>query len=411
VSRAITASHLTKVYRRYPRPLDSLLEMLLGLPRHTPFYAMTDVTFHVDFGETVGIIGDNGAGKSTLLKILAGTIQPTGGSLEVHGRVAAILELGAGFHPEFTGLENIRMGLALLGLDEAEAESRIPDVVEFSELEDFIHQPVKTYSSGMYVRLAFSVVSCVDPDILIVDEALAVGDAHFQKKCMDRMTGFRERGKALLFCSHALYQVRHLCDRVVWLDHGRVRLAGPADEVVDAYQDYVRQQDALHPVPNAGHVQPGPLLEKRAWLETVRFVESETDDDGRPRFVTGGRFRLEVNAVRGQVEPDDIHVGVVIKRNDGIQCFGASTEADGISLAKIDARRVGIVYEIPELPLLSGEYSLDVWLIDTSGVHVYDSRLSCLPFRVRQPMKAVGLCWMAHYWRPPADPQEDCRLV
>ncbi|WP_022949350.1 ABC transporter ATP-binding protein [Methylohalobius crimeensis] len=401
MSRAITATHLTKVYRRYARPLDSLVEMLLRLPRHTPFHALSEVSFEFNFGETVGIIGDNGAGKSTLLKILAGTIQPSAGTLEVNGRVAAILELGAGFHPDFSGLENIRLGLSLLGLDEAETESRIPEVIEFSELEAFIHQPLKTYSSGMQVRLAFSVVTCVDPDILIVDEALAVGDAHFQKKCMDRMTDFRRRGKALLFCSHALYQVRHLCDRVVWLDHGRVRLAGPAEEVVDSYQDHVRRQDLSHPARGAD--RPEAPVEKRAWIESARLLGGETDSEGETRFVTDGPFRLEVVAESETVALEDIHVGVVIKRNDGIQCFGASTEADGMALAKLSGHRFGIVYEIPALPLLSGEYSLDVWLIDTSGVHVYDSRQSCLPFRVRQSMKAVGMCWMVHYWQPPQE--------
>ncbi|HHJ40177.1 MAG: hypothetical protein AXA67_07260 [Methylothermaceae bacteria B42] len=397
---AIRANNLGKVYRRYPRPIDSLLEMLLRRPRHHPFHALDGVSFELNYGETVGVIGDNGAGKSTLLKILAGSVAPTFGELAIHGRVSAILELGAGFHPEFTGLENIRLGCALLGLDEAETQTRIPEIIDFSELGEFIHQPVKTYSSGMYVRLAFSLVTCIDPDILIVDEALAVGDAHFQKKCMDRMTEFRERNKALLFCSHALYQVKHLCDRVLWLESGRVRLSGPAEEVVDAYQDYVRQRDAQYPAPSMAHPAAAQVQqEKRAWLESIQLLHCRKDDDGRPRYHTGEVFQLEVLAHAGVMPLADIHVGIVIKRNDGVQCFGASTEVDQVTLTDLGEGKVGVIFEIPALPLLSGEYLLDVWLIDRTGVHVYDSRESCLPFRVRQPMKAVGICWMEHQWQ------------
>ncbi|BCX87979.1 lipopolysaccharide transport system ATP-binding protein [Methylomarinovum tepidoasis] len=397
----IVAEHLGKVYRRYARPLDSLLEMLFRRPRHTPFVALQDINFELHRGETMGVVGDNGAGKSTLLKILAGTISPSSGRLTVQGRVSAILELGTGFHPDFSGLENIRLGLALQGLDEAEAEALIPEIIEFSELAAFIDQPLKTYSSGMYVRLAFSVLTCTDPDILIVDEALAVGDVHFQKKCMDRMTDFRRRGKALLFCSHVLYQVRHLCDRAIWLDHGRIRLAGPADEVVDAYQDYVRSREGATPNPACEvDVAEETAAGKRAWLETVRLIGKELRGEP-PRFKTGEPFSVEIVAYRGDLPLEDVHVGVVLKRNDGIQCFGASTEADDRILIDMGNGRVGIIYEIPSLPLLSGEYSLDVWLIDATGVHVYDSRLSCLPFQVRQPMKAVGVCWMAHEWRSP----------
>ncbi len=396
---AVRAQNLGKVYRRYPRPLDSLLEMLLRRPRHQPFHALDGVSFDLHYGETLGVIGDNGAGKSTLLKILAGSVAPTFGALAIHGRVSAILELGAGFHPEFSGLENIRLGCALLGLDEAETAARIPEIIDFSELGEFIHQPVKTYSSGMYVRLAFSLVTCVDPDILIVDEALAVGDAHFQKKCMDRMTEFRERDKALLFCSHALYQVKHLCDRVLWLENGRVRLSGPAEEVVDAYQDYVRQRDAQYPAPSMAKPETHIQEEKRAWLESVRLLHGRADEDGRPRYHTGETFQVEVLAHAGRLPLEDIHVGVVIKRNDGVQCFGASTEVDRVALTDLGEGKVGVIYDIPALPLLSGEYLLDVWLLDRTGVHVYDSEESCQPFRVRQPMKAVGVCWMEHDWQ------------
>ncbi len=402
MTAALNAWNLGKVYRLYNRPLDSLLEMLFRRRRHTPFHALEDVSFQLDFGETLGIVGDNGAGKSTLLKILAGTIEPSTGRLEVRGRVAAILELGVGFHPEFTGLENLRLGCAMMGLDESETEERIPQILEFSELGEFIHQPLKTYSSGMYVRLAFSLVTSVDPDILIIDEALAVGDAHFQKKCMDRMTEFRQQGKALLFCSHSLYQIRHLCDRALWIDHGRVRLMGPVEEVVDAYQDHVRRQDLSHPAKSTA-VEPahaGPE-EKIAWITEVRWLASPAGEEGVPVFSTHDALRLEVVAGLGRVEADDVHIGVVIRRNDSVACFGASTEVDRVPLAILEKGRVGIVYEITDLPLLSGEYGCDIYLLDATGVHIYDCWPACLKFRVRQPGKELGMCWMEHRWLPP----------
>ena len=402
MNAALIAWDLGKVYRRYDRPIDSLLEMFLRQPRHTPFHALSGVSLQLDYGETLGIVGDNGAGKSTLMKILAGTIEPSTGTLETHGRVAAILELGAGFHPEFSGLENLRLGCALMGLDESEIRQRIPQIIEFSELGDFIHQPLKTYSSGMYVRLAFSLVASVDPDILIVDEALAVGDAHFQKKCMDRMNAFREQGKALTFCSHSLYQVRHLCDRALWLDHGRVHLVGPVDEVVDAYQDHVRRQDATHPAaPLAPSPSPGAVEERQAWIAAVKLVDPPTEDEGLPAYTTGAALRLEVVADYDEVDPRDLHVGVVIRRNDGIDCFGVSTEMDRVPLVALEEGRLGIVYEVTDLPLMSGEYGCDIYLLDATGLHIYDCWTAHPRFRVRQVGKELGLCWMEHRWLPP----------
>ncbi len=399
---ALAALDLGKVYRRYARPIDSLLEMILRRPRYTPFHALSGVSLQLDYGETLGVIGDNGAGKSTLLKILAGTIQPSTGTLETYGRVAAILELGAGFHPEFSGLENLYLGCGLMGLDEAEIQERIPQIIEFSELEDFIGQPLKTYSSGMYVRLAFSLVTSVDPDILIIDEALAVGDAHFQKKCMDRMAEFRERGKALLFCSHSLYQVRQLCDRALWVDHGRVRLMGPVDEVADAYQDHVRRQDTAHPsTPMEASNPPAVEKEKKAWIVAAELVDSHSEEDGLPIYSTHARLRLKVVAEYGRLDPRDVHVGVVIRRNDGIDCFGVSTLMDEVPLIELNGGRLGIVYEVTDLCLMSGEYGCDIYLLDATGIHIYDCWSAHPRFRVRQTGKEVGLCWMDHRWMPP----------
>ena len=204
---ALIAENLGKAYLQYQKPIDSLKELIFRKKYHEQFWALKNVSFDCEKGEVLGVVGDNGAGKSSLLKLLAGTMKPTEGSLNTNGRVSAILELGSGFHPEFTGLENIHLGCAMLGLNAEQTTAIVDEIIDFSELGDFIQQPVKSYSSGMFVRLAFSVVTSVDPDILIVDEALSVGDQHFQKKSMDRMMAFKDQGKALVFCSHSLCHV------------------------------------------------------------------------------------------------------------------------------------------------------------------------------------------------------------
>src|SRR2546428_5149154 len=201
---AVRAIELTKQYDIYPRPIDRILEAITRRPRHTVFPARQDVTCEVERGETIGIIGQNGAGKSTLLKLLCSVTRPTSGTIESSGTIASILELGTGFHPEFSGRDNAALNAAILGLSPAEVKRRLPAILEFSELGTFLDRPVKTYSSGMYMRLAFSVAVNVDPHILVIDQALAVGAGHFQKKCVDRIREVQQHGKTILFCSHAM---------------------------------------------------------------------------------------------------------------------------------------------------------------------------------------------------------------
>jgi len=240
---SVRAEGLGKVYRLYERPVDRVLEWVSGRSRHREFWALRELDLAVAAGEAIGVVGENGAGKSTLLGLLTGTTVPTTGKVSVDGTLAAILELGAGFHPEFSGRHNARVHAALFGIGGADAERRIEDAIAFSELGSFIDQPVRTYSSGMYVRLAFALAVGVDPDVLVIDEALAVGDQHFQTKCIDRITGFRESGKTILFCSHNMYQVKKLCDRALWLRQGRVAALGAVDEVIDAYLEYTRERE------------------------------------------------------------------------------------------------------------------------------------------------------------------------
>jgi ABC-type polysaccharide/polyol phosphate transport system ATPase subunit len=235
---AIELRAVSKQYALFDRPADRLKQMLLGgvsrlgarslgwtAPRlYREFHALRDVSFSVARGEVLGIIGRNGAGKSTLLQIICGTLQPTSGSVQVRGRIAALLELGAGFNPEFTGRENIVMAATILGLSAAEIDQRMASIIEFSGIAEFIDQPVKTYSSGMYVRLAFSVATSIDPDILVIDEALSVGDGEFARRSFDRIMALKDKGATILFCSHAMYHVQVLCNRALWMEHGRMRM-------------------------------------------------------------------------------------------------------------------------------------------------------------------------------------------
>ncbi len=244
----VRAEQVSKVYPIYERPADRLLQMLWRGRRryHRDFHALDDVSFEVARGRTLGIIGRNGAGKSTLLQIICGTLTPSAGQLTVNGRIAALLELGAGFNPEFSGRDNVRINAAILGLTPTQIDERFDDMLAFADIGDFIDQPVKTYSSGMYVRLAFSVAIHVSPDILVVDEALAVGDAFFQARCMARMKRMLDDGITMLFTSHDIAAVKALCSDVLWLERGRVRACGPTDSVATQYtQDWVLQANRL----------------------------------------------------------------------------------------------------------------------------------------------------------------------
>lgn len=281
-SPIITVSGLCKDFKIYKRPQDRLWEILLRRPHHQIYHVLDDISFAVAEGKSLGIIGDNGAGKSTLLKTLVGTLQPSAGQIETRGQVAALLELGAGFHPEFTGRRNIYLNASLLGVSDENIPEMERDIIEFSELGEFIDRPVKTYSSGMYVRLAFSIATMVRPDILVIDEALSVGDMAFQKKCVQRMNEFRAQKKTMVFCSHSMFHVQELCDTAIWLEKGKIREIGDSDKVVGHYEHACNSKKTYHSIHEdiPGELSSSAAKDKAASSEDSRQSDSDTSAVG-----------------------------------------------------------------------------------------------------------------------------------
>ncbi|HWQ69257.1 MAG TPA: ABC transporter ATP-binding protein [Patescibacteria group bacterium] len=394
---AIEAQQLSKVYRIYANPKDRLKEVLARGRRryHQEFRALHDVSFRTGVGMTLGLIGDNGSGKSTLLQLVAGVLRPTSGQIVTRGRIAAILELGTGFNPEFTGRENALMSGTIMGISSKEMVRRLPEIAAFAEIGEFIDRPVKLYSSGMYVRLAFAVATSVDPDMLIIDEALAVGDQYFQKRCIDRIEAFRKAGKTILFCSHNLYQIRLISDEVIWLKDGRIAAAGNASQTVAAYENYLREREvAKGPVPALD--QEGP--KSFPWISRVR-LSRDGDDESQDQFVMGENLTVTVEYEVPQ-PPTVVHVGVVINRNDEVQVFGTGTHIAGLTLAP---RSGNIRLRFSRLALMSGTYAVSVYLLDEHGLHIYDCRLRECKFEMIHNITALGLCYLEHQWEVGAD--------
>ena len=388
---AVRAVDVSKHYDMYRRPADRLIELLTRLPQHAVFPALEGVSFEVEKGESIGIIGQNGAGKSTLLKLLCGVTRPSSGTFETRGTIASILELGTGFHPEFSGRDNAALNAAILGLTPAEIRERLPAILEFSELGSFIDRPVKTYSSGMYMRLAFSVAVNVDPDILVIDEALAVGDGHFQKKCIDKIRDFQEAGRTILFCSHALYYISSICRRTLWLDRGRLMRYGPSLDVVHEYETFLLERD---------RALPGTTEGVATSVSPVRFREIVVlDRNGAPR----DRFaRGEDIQVRLRIDADSpeqpVHVIVGIHRSaDDLQCFAVGTHADGVP--PLSGRtEYEVTVRLVDVPLLRGDYSIIAFAGDENAMTVFDRRDVRPAFSMTGDRFEIGLVAVDHKW-------------
>ena len=392
--RVVDSHDLGKCYKLYARPLDRLKELFSTQRNryHQDFWALQSVSFSVHPGESWGIIGRNGAGKSTLLKLIAGVTRPSTGRLTVSGRIGALLELGTGFHPEYTGRENIYFSAAMLGLQREETEAIVPGVLDFADLAEFIDRPVKTYSSGMYMRLGFAVATSIRPDILITDEVLAVGDEAFQKKCIRRMEAFLEQGKSLLFWSHSMYHGRKLCQKALWLDHGKVRAIGEAAEVTNAYEDYLREIDA-RAMQAQETVRQSAYSSVHSRLRGVRLYNRQNQET--VSFAMGDTTRLEIIAETPDGVAPVIAVGLV--RNDKTAIYGIFSDIDRVEPERIEERTFRIVYELYDLSLLPGSYTFRAHVLDRPALRMFDTVEK--DFLVRGDTREMGVCRLPHRWR------------
>ncbi len=371
---AIIARNLGKTYRLYPSSMARMKEALSFTRKkyHKPHVALSDVSFGVPHGKALGIIGENGAGKSTLLKILAGTSMPTEGSFEIKGNVASLLELGTGFHSEFTGRANIYLAAQVQGFSKAKIEDKLDEIIDFAELGEFIDQPIRTYSSGMIMRLGFSVATAIDPDVLIIDEILAVGDLYFQKKCIDRIFDFRKRGKTILFCSHSLYDVRQICDQVIWIKDGRAEMLGLPQDVTLKYANYERSLDNDPNEHVAGHEQASG--DNLPCIDSCRlYVRDETSHRPMPDTVPIGTDLVFELSFRVRQAGNGVNVGAAIFRTDNVLAATFNSMLEGLPTLWDVGEHTARV-ELPDLRLNEGEYTVVGYLFDEHGVHMYDHR-------------------------------------
>ncbi len=399
----IKVENLCKEFKIYEQPRDRLTELLFRKSRHKIYHVLSDVSFNVENGRSLGIIGDNGAGKSTLLKLLVGTLQPTSGSISVEGQVAALLELGAGFHPEFTGRRNIFLNASLLGVPDDNIPELEMDIIEFSELDYFIDRPVKTYSSGMFVRLAFSIATMVRPDVLVIDEALSVGDMAFQKKCVERMNRFREEKKTMVFCSHSMYHVQQLCDTAIWIDKGRIRDIGPSEEIVGRYEDYCNNKKAYNSitedVPDSTLYDSGEVTEEKRRDSRIVNVHVESPDGeklSRVSPLSDVVLKMEVEILKDGVEGN---FGFAFMRaTDDVISSWLTTDISEIDKGPFkNGDRFEISLLVKRLAMRSGEFYVLGGIADRSGLLWYETKNS-RPITVASS-KGVGQLAMECDWQ------------
>ncbi len=416
---AIQARDLVKLYRRSSaghqlRTLKSALlegSLVQGIREEEAIRAVKDISFDVFPGQAVGLIGSNGSGKSTLLKMAAGILKPTSGSLEVNGRVAALIELGAGFHPEISGRENIFINGAVLGLSRRQLEERYDSIVEFSGLADFIEEPVKNYSSGMYVRLGFAVAIHTDPDVLMVDEVLSVGDEAFAHRCLRRIEEFLARGKTLLLVSHSLTLIEEICDRAIWLEKGVVRADGHPRRVVDAYREAIADEEG-----EAHRLAMAARAGEQA--ETVGEPEDEEDHD----TLRWGSGVVEIRGLRvraGGEETYHLHCGdtvtfemdlavheaqkdfvfgLAISTPRGTECWGTNSGLAGFEPQLLAKGETTVELSCPSLRLAPGEYLVDVAVHAHDGTP-YDYRRQFVGLSVTASERGVGVYFPEHRWQ------------
>ncbi len=385
---AISLKNVSKCFSRYENPIDRLKEVLLPNQKHVnEFWALHDINLEIFKGESVGIIGCNGSGKSTLLQIIAKTLTATTGNVLVNGRVSALLELGCGFNLEFTGRQNVFFNCRLLGLTQAEVEERFDDIIEFAEIGDFIDRPVKTYSSGMFVRLAFSVVTQVDADILIIDEALSVGDMYFQKKCIEKMKSLKMQ-TSILYVSHSIGSVRNFCDRAIWISDGRIKQDGESSLVCEAYGDSVIRRQAK--IAYSNHQKKVEIVGNRKQEIVIKDVQTD-----KPSYFSGEDINITLSLAF--ITPViNYGIGILIHDESGVLITLFNTVRDDL-LIKDCYECVRL--HIPKNNFIRGNYSISVSLVDDLAMYAHDKFESATGFFVDIQKNEKGIPIAEGYFR------------
>ncbi|CAI3301833.1 ABC transporter ATP-binding protein [Enterococcus cecorum] len=394
---AIELKHITKTYAMYAKPTDRLKEALDFRRRsyHDIFYALNDVNIHIKKGEMIGFIGENGSGKSTLLKIITGVLTPTSGEMQINGNIAALLELGSGFNPEYSGYDNIYLNGMVLGFTKEQVDGMVDDIISFADIGDHLYQPVKTYSSGMFVRLAFAVAINVDPEILIVDEALAVGDLEFQLKCMEKFTEFRNAGKTILFVSHDVNAVRRFCDRVYWLKNGVVENEGETMEVTEEYENFLKRKSLKtvdreksvveeHSAPEIVTVDSATLLDGN--LEPVDIVEQNST------------VYVKVEYTVKDESPKNPVLGVAIRTVQNHYVCGLNTLLDKTVIPWKKGKNVFYI-KYPNMSLLSGEYYFDVAFFEENATVPFVYKTKYVTMFITGKYVGEGIVVLDHEWK------------
>lgn len=388
---AISTKGLMKDYHLYDSPWKRLKEAFFKVKSHQVFRALSPVDIEIRKGESIGIIGENGAGKSTFLKLIAGVIEPTSGVIETNGKVSSILELGTGFHPDFTGRENVRLNATLYGLLPQEIDERMDAIESFADIGEFFDMPVKIYSSGMYVRLAFSLSVHVNAEILVIDEALAVGDGAYMKKCIDKIWEMKGNSTTILFCSHSLYTIAAFCERTMWIRKGKIEALGETKEVVSRYEDYLRGKENVEKKHETFLVKNADL--NVAMIKNIRLMADGQGVEGELLHSSDLSVIIDFEIF----EDKDIYVGFAVDRNDGLCCYADSMVKQKLKPFKGPGFCSQLI-SFPNLPLLNGIYKFVIFLLDETGICIYNRKESDI-FKVNTTEKEWGVCRLAHEWR------------
>ena len=395
---------------------------------------LNGISFEVEEGKAVGLVGHNGCGKSTLLKLMTGILEPTSGSIDIKGRVSSLIELGAGFHPDMTGRENIYTNAAIFGLSKKEIDARIDDIIEFSELRDFIENPVRTYSSGMYMRLAFSVAINVEADVLLIDEILAVGDAAFQSKCFDKLMDIKAKGTTIVIVSHSLSQIEQICERSIWIDNGVIRMMGKPNDVHPEYMEFMGNKkktaviqdkskesdkgeskgDDTEYMEFMGNKKKTAVIqdkskesdkgeskgddaekEKEFVAEIVKAELLDSDGNTKENFRAGEEVTLKISYKANPEKIDNALIGLLFYRVDNVQCYGTNTQRERIEFKLNESGEILCHFE--KLNLVEGSYWIDI-AIRSYDMFAYDYKSRAVRFNVYSSVQEVGIARLEHTW-------------